>query len=152
NELQVVAGDDLSETTLTKAIKLLQEPKEDKSAKPKDKATVPSDQPETQSGSDASPSASTNGQATGEGTTNTQEAQEAEKGINVPPPHDQPDKDRLAAVYAQNGPASTPIQLMTNIVIPNLKKVSEVGVSDNDVPFLANAIKEALALIEALKL
>jgi hypothetical protein len=77
--------------------------------------------------------------------------QEPEEPIKVRLPFDQPEKNRLAAVYAQNGPAPTPIQLMTNIVIPNLKKVAEVGISDKEVPFLTNAIKEAMALIEGLK-
>jgi hypothetical protein len=90
-----------------------------------------------------------------EGTTKAtaQAAQEAtaEKPIKVQPPFDQPEKDRLAAVYSQNGPASTPIQLMTNIVIPNLKRVAEAGISDQEVPFLANAIKEAMVLIDSLK-
>jgi hypothetical protein len=91
------------------------------------------------------PSGVTIGPATGETDAKSQEA------INVQQPFDQPEKDRLAAVYAQNGPASTPIQLMTNLVIPNLKKVAEVEVGVDDVPFLASAIKEALALLEALK-
>jgi hypothetical protein len=105
---------------------------------------------EQPSGSDASPPAGTNALAGGGTDAKPQEA-ENEKAINVQPPFDQPEKDRLAAVFAQNGPAPTPIQLMTNLVIPSLKKVAETGVSDNDVPFLANALKEALALIEALK-
>lgn len=97
------------------------------------------------------PSGVTNGPAKGKTDAKSEQAQEAEKAIHVQPPFDQPEKDRLAAVYAQNGPAPTPIQLMTNLVIPSLKKVAEVGIGNDDVPFFANAIKEALALIEALK-
>ena len=48
-------------------------------------------------------------------------------------------------MYAQNGlgPASTPIQLMNNLVIPSLKRVAEGAINDDDVPFLSNAIHEA---------
>jgi hypothetical protein len=112
------------------------------------KPTPADAKPEAQSASNAAPSL-----VEGESDAKPQEAGEVneEKPISVQPPFDKPDKDRLAAVYSKNGPASTPIQLMTNIIIPGLKKVAEGGVSENDVPFLANAIKEALALIEALK-
>jgi hypothetical protein len=153
NELQVVAGNELSEMSLTQAVKLLQGPKEDKPAKRKDKPTPTNSQPEQESGPDAALNTDTHNPAEGETDAKPQEVQEAEmeKAINVQPPFDQPEKDRLAAVYSQNGPAPTPIQLMTNLVIPSLKKVAEVVVGDNDVPFLADAIKEALALIETLK-
>jgi hypothetical protein len=154
NELQVVAGDDLTDLSLSQAVKLLQQAKEEKpvqSAERKDKPTPANGQAQPEIASDAAPSASTN--AVVEADANSPEGQEGkpEEAIKVRLPFDQPEKDRLAAVYAQNGPAPTPIQLMTNIVIPNLKKVSEVGISDKEVPFLANAIKEAMALIEALK-
>jgi hypothetical protein len=98
-------------------------------------------------------STSTNPPAEGEADTTPPEDQEAEREepIKVFLPFDQPEKDRLAAVYAQNGPAPTPIQLMNNIVIPNLKRVAQAGIGDKDMPFLASAVKEALALLEALK-
>jgi hypothetical protein len=156
NELQVVAGDNLTDMSLSQAVKLLQQTKEAKPPQPgkgKDKPALTSDQPKAESVSNAAPNASTNSPVEGGTDAKPQEAPEAEKEkpINVQPPFDQTHKDRLAAVFAENGPAPTPIQLMTNIVIPNLKKVAEVAVSDNDVPFLANALKEALALIEALR-
>ena len=81
----------------------------------------------------------------------TMTAPEPDDPIRVALPFDQPQKDRLATVFASNGPASTPIQVMTNVVIPGLKRVVDAGVTDNDRPFLANAVKEALALIEALR-
>jgi hypothetical protein len=114
----------------------------------KDKLTPAEAKPKAQNASNAAPSP-----VEGDTDAKSQETQEVEKEkpISVQPPFDQPDKDRVAAVYAQNGPAPTPIQLMTNLIIPGLKKVAEGGVSENEVPFLANAIKEALALIEALK-
>jgi len=198
NEIQVVAGDALSDTSLSQAVKLLQERKQvkhkDKSApsgqtdaqpsgdthlailRPDDQAnpSEPGDdlpatghqddpkdgsqgkgnqnQPEQptiapESASNAAP------KMEGESDAKSQQAQEVEieEPIHVQPPFDQPVKDRLAAVFAQNGPAPTPIQLMTNLVIPSLKKVAEGGVSENEVPFLVNAIKEALALIETVK-
>jgi hypothetical protein len=140
NELQAVAGDALSDLSLSQAVKLLQEPKD----RPKDKPAPAGSQSATEAGSHAAPSME------GEVDAKPQEPAK-EEPIKVQPPFDQPEKDRLAAVYAQNGPAPTPIQMMTNIVIPGLKRVAEVAVSANDVPFLANAIKEALALIDVLK-
>jgi hypothetical protein len=154
NELQVVAGDELSDMSLSQAVKLLQQTKEEKpTQQPKDKPALSSGQPKGESAPNATPNAGTNSPVEGEVDAKPQEAQEGEKEkpINVQPPFDQPEKDRLAAVFAQNGPDPTPIQLLTNLVIPNLKKVAEVTVSDDDVPFLADALKEALALIEALK-
>lgn len=143
NELSVVAGGDLSDLSLSQAVKLLQQSKEEKPTQPaKEKPATPEAQPETESGSDAAPSP-----------VETEKDADAgdEEPIKVQPPFDQPDKDRHAAVFAQNGPAPTPIQLLTNVVIPSLKRATEGGVSDNEVPFLANAIKEAQALIDMLK-
>jgi hypothetical protein len=169
NELQIKAGDKLTEMTLSQAIKLLQQSKDEKPPQQgKDKATPAEAKPKAQSASNAAPSPGTKGLLEGESNAKPNEAKEKDEGesdakpqegqeaakeepISVQLPFDQPRKDRLAAVYAQNGPASTPIQLMTNIIIPVLKKVAEGGVSENEVPFLANAIKEALALIEVLK-
>ncbi len=153
NQLKVVAGDDLSDITLSQAVKLLQVPKEDKPTKPKDKPTLTSSQPETKSAPNAAPNGSTNGLVEGETDAKPQEAPEAEKEkpINVQPPFDQPTKDRLATVFAQNGPAPTSLQAMTNFVIPNLKRVAEVPVEPTELPFLANAIQEALALIQQIR-
>jgi hypothetical protein len=75
---------------------------------------------------------------------------EGETPIAVPPPFDLPSKDRRAAVYAQNGPAPTVIQLMTNVVT-TLKRVTQSGVESDQVPFLTNAIQEALVLLDVLK-
>ncbi len=173
NQLQIVAGDSLPEMSLSRAVKLLQETKAEKTDKPKGgkpkggepksgepksgepKSGEPkSGEPATESASGAAPSATPSGPVE-EGTdAKPQEAQagDAEKPIIVQPPFDIPDKDRLAAVFAENGPAPTPIVLMTTIVIPSLKRVADTGVSESDVPFLAHAIREALALIEMLKL
>jgi hypothetical protein len=150
NLLQIVAGDKLNDLSLTQAIKLLgKEEKPTQQGKGKGKPTPPSGQAEAEGGSDAAPSVTTN--AVAEAETEVKPEATTEEPIKVQPPFDQPDKDRLAAVFAQNGPAATPIQLMTNIVIPNLKRVAEGAVNENEVPFLANAISEVLALIEALK-
>src|SRR5579883_1741577 len=54
NELQILAGDELSEMTLTKAIKLLQEPKEKAKDKPKNKPLPPEGQQATEIASNAS--------------------------------------------------------------------------------------------------
>jgi hypothetical protein len=155
NELLLKAGDKLTEMTLSQAIKLLQQSKDEKPPQQSNanKPTPADAKPKAKSASNAAPDPGTKGPLEGESDAKPQEGQEAakEEPISVQPPFDQPDKDRLAAVYAQNGPAPTPIQLMTNIIIPGLKKVAEGGVSENEVPFLANAIKEALALIEVLK-
>ena len=176
NEISVVAGERLNELSLGQAAKLLQEPKPGKSPKKqaetqadppaasddsKANAEVPPDafhaslvQPENAASADGPPqqhAAPGALQPVAAAQAPDAAAEAAQEAIDVRPPFDQPVKDRLAAVFAQNGPAPTPIQLMTNIVIPNLKRVAEVGISDDDVPFLANAIKEAVALIEELK-
>ncbi len=76
---------------------------------------------------------------------------EDEEPIKVKKPFDLPSKDRLAVLYAENGPAPAPIQLMTSIIIPSLKRVANAGVTEAELPFLAIAIKEAMALIDGLK-
>jgi hypothetical protein len=155
NELQIVAGEKLSEMSLSSAVKLLAKedefgkPKGSKSAKPKNKPTPTSGQPATETPSNAPPNASTDSTVKGETDAKPQQGVPTEEPIKIEPPFDQP--TRLANVFAQNGPASTPMQLMTNLVIPALKKVAEAGVSESEIPFLAKAIREAAALFDVLK-
>jgi hypothetical protein len=132
NELRIVGGDNLNEMTLTKAIKLLQQSKEEKPTPPaKDEDTPPSGQPEMEIASESAPSVSTNAVVEAETEVKSEATKdkpkppegqpEPEIAIEVQPPFDQPVKDRLAAVYAQNGPAPTPIQRVRSVHTENLQ-------------------------------
>lgn len=74
-----------------------------------------------------------------------------EEPVIVKKPFDLPSKDRLAALYAENGPAPAPIQMMTSIIIPTLKRIAAAGVKDDDLRFLEKSIREATAILEGLK-
>lgn len=135
NELRVIAAERLDELSLTQAVKLLQDAKPPKAS--------PAAQPEA-------------GTATQEVVADSVGGDElppksADKPIIVQQPFDQPVQDRLASVFAGNGPASTPIQVMTSLVIPSLRRVAGLTIGDTDVPFLAAAIQEALLILEGLQ-